>query len=136
MKTIIATIAAVSLLVLGTMAFAHTPGGWGSGHMGPGYGGHMMGQGYGGQMMGQGYGGQMMGGDARGGLNADQEFLDKTVDLRKALHEKKFEYREAVRDPETTNNELTKIDKEVFDLQAKIREKAPRSAYGGYGSCL
>ena len=129
MKTIFAIIAAVSLLAVGTMAFAHSTGGWGSGHMGPGYGGHMTGQGYGGHMMGR---------NAWGGgpdLKADQEFLNKTVDMRKELHNKKFEYREAARDPETTNKELTRIEKDVFELQAKIREIAPRSAYGGYGPC-
>ena len=121
MKTIIATIVAVSLLVLGTMAFAHGPGGGGGGHM-----------------MDQGHRGQMMGGYGRGGgpdLKADQEFLDKTVELRKTFHEKKFEYREAVRDPETTNKELTKIEREMFDIKSKIREIAPRSAFGGYGPC-
>ena len=130
MKTIIATIVAVSLLVFGTMAFAHGPGGWRDGPMGPGYGRHMAGPGYGGHMMGPGYG--------RGGgpyVKADQGFLDKTVDMRKALHDKKFEYREAARNPETTTKELTKIEKEIFDIQTNIREIAPRSEYGGYIPC-
>lgn len=129
MKTIIAIIAAVSLLAIGTMAFAHGPGGWGGGHMGPGYGKHMM----------EGYDGHMMGPEnaGRGGpdMKADQEFLDKTVELRKALHDKKFEYREAVRNPETTNAELTTIQKEMFDIQTKIQEQAPRTAYSGFGPC-
>ncbi len=129
MKTILAIIAAVSLIAVGTMAFAHGTGKWGGGRMG-GYGNHMMGSGYGGHMMGPGYG---RGGGP--GLKADQEFLDKTVEMRKALHSKKFEYREAVRDPETTNKELTRIEKEIFDIQTNIREIGPRSAYGGYGPC-
>jgi len=120
MKTILAIIAVVSLLVVGTMAFAHGTGGWGSGHMGQGYGGHM----------GQGYG---KGGGP--GAGADQEFLDKTVDMRKALHDKKFEYRELARKPETTNKEMRKLEKEIFDIQENIREIAPRSAYSGYGPC-
>lgn len=128
MRTIIASIAAVSLLAVGTMAFAHSSGKWSGGHMGPGYGNNMMG----------GYGGHMMGGYTRGGgpdLKADQEFLDKTADLRKTLHEKKFEYREAARNPETTNKELLKIEKDIFDIQTKIREQAPRTAFSGYGPC-
>lgn len=96
--------------------------------MGPGYGKHMM-RGYGGHMM-PGY--AMPAGPA---LKADQEFLDRTADLRKTLHEKKFEYREAVRNPETTTGELTKIEKEIFNIQAKIREQAPRTAYRGIGPC-
>ena len=131
MKIILAIIAAVSLLMVGTMAFAHGSGKWGGGRMG--------GQGYGNHMMDSGYGGHMMGpGSGRGGgpgLKADQEFLDKTVEMRKTLHNKKFEYREAARNPETTNKELTRIEKDIFDIQTNIREIAPRSAYGGYGPC-
>lgn len=131
MKTILVIIVAVSLLAVGTMAFAHGTGGWGSGHMDPGYGGHMMGQGYGGHMMGLGYG---KGGETN--LKANQEFLDKTVDMRKALHDKKFEYRESARNPETTIETLTKIEKDIFDIRTKIREIAPRSAaYSGSGPC-
>ena len=127
MKTIIATLAAVSLLVLGTMAFAHGTGGWGGGHMGPGYGNHMSEQGYGGHMMGRN--------SRSNDLQGDKEFLDKTADTRKSLHDKMFEYREAVRDPETTTKELAKFEKDIFELKTKIREKAPRSTYSGYGPC-
>ncbi|MEN8263796.1 MAG: hypothetical protein ABFR82_10060 [Nitrospirota bacterium] len=81
--------AIISILAVGAVAFAHGTGGWGSGNMMGGYGGHMMGQGYGGQMMGQG--GQ--------GYGTDKKFLDETADLRKDLHEKRFEYMEASRDP-------------------------------------
>ncbi|MBL7031657.1 MAG: hypothetical protein ISR97_00555 [Nitrospira sp.] len=129
MKTILTTIAVLSILVIGTMAFAHGNGGWGSGQMGQSSGGHMMDRGYGGHM-GQGYG---KGGGP--GAGVDQEFLNKTVDLRKAMHDKKFEYREAARNPETTNKELTKIEREMFDIKSKIREIAPRSANSGNGPC-
>ncbi len=41
MKKLITVIAVVSVLALGTLAFAHGTGGWGGGYMmGPGYGGH------------------------------------------------------------------------------------------------
>lgn len=125
MKKLITIIAAVSVLALGAAAFAHGPGGWGGGHMtGPGYGGHMMGPWGGGPMM-RGRGGP--------GYGADQKFLAETVDLRRDLHNKKFEYFEASRNPETTTETLTTLEKEIFEIQDKIREKAPRTAYGGFG---
>jgi hypothetical protein len=157
MKTFIAVLAAAAMLVIGAMAYAHGTGagGSGGGHMMGGYGGHMMGQGYGGHMMGQGYGGHMMGQGYGGhmmgpgygghmkdregpGYGADKEFLDETADLRKALHEKKFEYFEASRNPETDPATLTKLDKELYEIKSKIREKAPRGSdggSGGYGHC-
>jgi hypothetical protein len=127
MKTFIAVLAAAALFVIGAMAYAHGIGA-------SGYGGHMMGQGYGGHMMDPGYGGHMM--DRKGpGYGADKEFLDETADLRKELHEKKFEYFEANRNPETAPDKLTKLEKELHEIQSKIREKAPRESYGGYGHC-
>ena len=128
MKTFIAVLAIAALFVIGAMAYAHDAGagGWGGGYMmGPGHGGHMMGPGYGGNMMnrkGPGYG-------------ADTKFLDETAHLRKELHEKKFEYFEAGRNPETGPAALTKLEKELYDIQSKIREKAPRESYEGHGRC-
>jgi hypothetical protein len=129
MKKILAVTAIISILAVGAIAFAHGPaGGWGGGPMmGPGYGGHMMGPGYGGHMTGRmGWGGQ--------GYGTDQKFLDETADLRKELHEKRFEYMEAGRDPKTTNDTIAKLEKEIYGLQEKIREKAPRTAYGTFGN--
>ena len=106
--------------------------------MGQGYGGHMMGQGYGGHMMGPGYGGRMMGKGGPDGYEAGKKFLDETADMRRELHDKKFEYFEATRDPETSHEKITKLEKEIYEIQSKVREKAPRSAgggYGGYGHC-
>ena len=127
MKTFIAGLAVTAFLVLGAMAYAHGPGGggWGGGHMR----GNMMGQGYGGHMMG--WGGQ--------GAGPDTKFLDETADLRKDLHEKKFEYFEASRNSGTDTETLVGLEKEIYDIQSKIRDKAPRKAYGGqggYGSCM
>jgi len=116
MKKLAVAITVVSVFVLGAVAFAH----------GPGWGGY--GMGYGSMMMGPGYGGQMMG---QGGY--DQKFLDETVDLRKELHEKRFEYMEALRDPKTDKDTIAKIEKEIDELQDKIVEKAPRTARMGYG---
>ncbi len=120
MKKLLVGITIVSILALGTLAFAHGPGGWGGGHMmGPGYsGGHMMGPGYRGHMGGWsclGYGtGQ-----------TDQKFLDETADLRRELHNKKFEYAEAVRNPNTKPSTIRKLEKEIYELEDKIYEKSP-----------
>jgi hypothetical protein len=126
MKKIIAGLAVVSLLAVGAIAYAHGPGSWGGGGqmMGPGYGGHMMGPGYGGHMMGM------------GGYGNDPKFLDETAELRKELHSKKFEYSEALRNPKTETETVTKLEDDIRNLQESIREKAPRTAYrgtGGYG---
>jgi hypothetical protein len=67
----------------------------------------------------------------RGGY--DQKFLDETADLRKELHNKKFEYFEAVRNSETDSSTITKLEKEIREIQEKISEKAPRTAYRGRG---
>ncbi len=146
MKRVLVVAAIISVLAVGAVAFAHGTGGWGGGNMmgqgyggnmmGSGYGGHMMGQGYGGNMMGSGYGGNMMGQPGRGsqGSGTDQKFLDETADLRKELHDKRFEYMEVSRDPGTTNDTMAKLEKEIYGLQEKIHEKAPRTAYGTVGN--
>lgn len=88
--------------------------------MGPGYGGHMMGQGYGGRMMGQGMG--MMG---QGDEESQKKFLDDTVDIRRQMHNKKFDYFEASRNPDTKPETILKLKKEMRALQIKMLEKAP-----------
>ena len=106
--------------------------------MGPGmmgYGGYgMMGQGHMGGMMGPG----MMGygkGYGQQGYDAEsyekyqedyQRFLEETADLRKQMHNKKFEYSEAIRNPETKRETVMNLEKEMRDLQWKIYEKSPR----------
>lgn len=133
MKNLVLAAAVVSILAIGALAFAHGPGGWGGGQMmGPGYGG--------GHMMGPGYGGHMMGMMGRGGpgYGTDWKFLDETTDLRRELHNKRFEYFEANRDPQTDAKTLAKLEKEIRVMQEKMYEKAPRTAYGGpggYGRC-
>ena len=149
MKKLVVVVAVVSLLAIGALAYAYGPGFWGGGHMtGPGYGGHMMGSsgghmtgpGYGGHMMGSGggymtgsgYGGHMMGGGSSG-YGYDQKFLNETTDLRKGLHDKRFEYFEAARDPETTPETITKLEKEIRELQEKVHEKTPHTTPGRVG---
>ncbi len=128
MKKVLVVLSVVALLAVGVTAFAHGPG-WGRGYMmGPGYG--HMGQGY-----GPGYGdcgGPSACVGAGGAL--DQKFLDETADLRREMHQKRFEYMEAVRDPKTDEKTIAKLEKELGELQEKIHEKAPEGAYGrGYG---
>lgn len=107
-------------------------GGYG---MGPGMMGGMMGQGHMGGygMMGPG----MMGGYGYGSMGYDpeaykkyqeeyQKYLDDTAGLRKKLHNKKFEYFEAMRNPETKRDDIIKLEKELRDLQWDVYEKAPR----------
>lgn len=107
MKKIFAGIAVLLLILAGALAFAHGPGRGG---------GHMMGADDGGCMMME-PGGQ--------GTGPDQAFLNETADLRKELHNKKFEYFEAKRDPDVTEETLSILEKEMSTLRSKIREKAP-----------
>ncbi len=89
-------------------------------------------------MTGPGYGGHMMGRGAPT-TGIDRTFLDETTDLRKEIHEKRFEYSETRRNPETTNETLTTLEREIGELQEKLYAKAPRTAnggFGGYGNCF
>ena len=127
MKRLAVVLAVVSILAVGAMAFAHGTGGWGGnygGHMGPGYGSHMMGQGFSGSMMG--WGGRNSG--------PDQEFLEETRELRREMHNKRFEYFEASRNPDTTRGDLVKLEKEIGELQEKMYEKSPRKGFVGGGA--
>ncbi len=129
MKKVLIALTVIMLLGIGVAVYAHGPG-RGGGYACPGYGDgyHMMGpRGYG----GHGYGGQMMG--WRGGY--DQKFLDETADLRKELNSKRFEYFEAVRNPKTDPETVTKLEKEIGELQGKLYEKAPRGTRGFGGPC-
>jgi hypothetical protein len=132
-----------SLLAIGLtagMVYAHGSG-YGGRMMGPG----MMGGGYGGQMMGPGmmgggYGGQMMGPGMMGAYGncpcsywfgqhyqsneGYQKFMKDTVGIRKELNNKHFEYREARRNPNTTREQLNSIEKEMFNLEKQLQEKA------------
>ncbi len=94
--------------------------GSGMGMMGPGYGGRMMGSGMG--MMGPGYGGHMMG---SGDEESRRKFLDDTVDTRREMHNRKFDYFEASRNPDTKPETILKLKKEMRALQIRMLEKAP-----------
>ncbi|HHN63992.1 MAG TPA: hypothetical protein ENK09_01345 [Nitrospirae bacterium] len=123
MKRLVLTLTVVALIAIGTVAYAIGPGWWWGG------GAMMASAGYGpGYMMDYcpvGYG---------TGYGYDQKFLQDTRDLRKQLTERRFEYFEALRDPATTPETIAKLEKEITDLQQKIYEKAPKTAFrGGYG---
>jgi hypothetical protein len=133
-KAIIASILIVGLAA--GFAFAHGNGGFG----GRGWGGHMMGPGMMGSYGMNGPG--MMGGSGGGygdcpgasyfgsdGWNSEphQKFLEDTVGLRKDLNEKRFEYVEAQRNPETTREQLAAIEKEVIDIRTQLQNKAEQA---------
>ena len=127
----VVTLAAV--LAFGTVAFAQMWGGGPGYGMGPGYGGgHMRGQGYG-MGYGMGYGG---GPGAWGNGEASEEFnkvLDETADLRKSMHDKRFEWMEAVRAGDTAKAEI--LEAEVIKLRQELADKfsAVQGDSPGYG---
>ncbi len=140
------------VLSISVLAFAQGPGmmgggygggpgygggyGMGPGMMGPGYGGgYGGGQGYGGGygmgpgMMGPGYGGGYGGGARQGyGLSEEcQKYFDESAGKRKELHVKQFDYSEALRNPKTKPEHVTKLEKEIWDLQKEIYTNTPRN---------
>lgn len=139
MKKIITTSILVVALSAG-MAFAYGHG-WGMRGQGSGWGdcysqgaGGCGGPGYGKRGAGRG----MMGGfqgnvncprgfqGGQSGWNGEQQqkFLDETLDLRKEMNTKRFELREARRNPNTTPEQLGTLEKEMIDLQTKLNAKA------------
>jgi hypothetical protein len=125
--------------------------GMGPGMMGPGYGGYGMGpgmMGYGGYGMGPGMmepgcGGYGMGPGMMGyGMGRGQwggcgcypgatkedvekynKALDATRELRRKLHDMRFDYNEALRNPKISADKKQEMADEIFQLQEKIREK-------------
>lgn len=69
--------------------------------------------------------------------SADQQkFFDETRDLRRQMHEKRFELMELYRNPEADRAQAEALEKEIGDLQAKIRDKAGELKIAqGYGFC-
>jgi hypothetical protein len=52
-----------------------------------------------------------------------QDFMNQTTDLRKQMMEKRFAYMEAMRNSDTTPQDLIKIEKEMLDLRSKMMDK-------------
>jgi hypothetical protein len=130
MKRAAVLLSVSAVLLIAVLAYAQGPG-WnycpycgqqldpGSGYgMGPG----MMGGGYG---MGPG----MMGPGYYQQNEACQKFFDETSGTRKDLHNKRFEYSEAVRNPKSTPESVAKLGKEIRELQEKIHSKAPQGCW-------
>lgn len=121
------TLLATALIVALTAGFAYAQGGWGHGRQN---GNGMMGGGY--EMMGKGMRGggnnwncpgQATGANWRGS-DQQQTFLDETATLRKQLHDKRFEFRELSRNPDSTAEQLGTLEKEMIDLRTQIGQKA------------
>ncbi|MFH1025052.1 MAG: hypothetical protein V1764_00035 [Nitrospirota bacterium] len=55
--------------------------------------------------------------------------------MRKELNGKRFEYFEAVRNPKTDPETITKLEKEIGELKGKLNEKTPRGTRGFGGPC-
>jgi len=53
-----------------------------------------------------------------------RKFLDDTKDLRRKLHDLRFEYREMMRDSKTKLDDKFKVENEILDLKQKIERKA------------
>ena len=114
MRKTMVVFATLAVLLAGAVAYA----GWGGG---PGGGGPMM----------------------RGGFSAeDQKLLDETADLRKDMHLKMFEFREAMRKGEYQKAEA--LEKEIEAISGKLEAKlgpdaeklgpgSKRAGRGGYG---
>lgn len=121
MKKVFVGLTVITLIAIGAIAYAQAPG-WHGGTQGTpcyGYGHHMKGVGYGGPMTGW------------RGAGHDQKFLDETLGLRKELHEKRFDYFEALRNPKTDPETITKLEKEIGELRDKLHAKAPRGTKRG-----
>jgi hypothetical protein len=139
MKKTLAIVLALGVLSLGAVASAHMWGG------GPGWGGQGWGGGPG-ACGGPGWGGgpSACGGPGWGatpgwdgpawGAQSEEakKFFEATVDLRKKLHEKMFEYREAYRTGDEKKAET--LDREIDELRAQLYAKAKETGFtGGWG---
>ncbi|GAB4548211.1 MAG: hypothetical protein Fur0020_16060 [Thermodesulfovibrionia bacterium] len=71
-------------------------------------------------------------------LSEIPKFLDETVDLRRELNAKRFDYLEALRNPNTPPEKIERLEKEIQELEDKIEDKAPpigSKRFGARGHC-
>lgn len=54
-----------------------------------------------------------------------QKFYNDTAQLRKKLHDKRFEYFETLRNPKATGETAMRLEDEITELQDKIYAVAP-----------
>lgn len=139
MKRSIICLAVLSIFSVFAIAYAQGPGMMGSGQQGwqycpycgqsLGQGGYGMGHGMmgrGGMMGGYGMGHGMMGPGYYGQSEECQKFFDQNAGLRKELNNRRFDYFEAARNPKTTPESLSVLEKEIRELQEKIYAKVPQ----------
>jgi len=119
MKRLAVGLAIVSLLTVGALAYAQEHG---SMQMEEGASCHMM-EGYGGEGHKMGHGDETSG-----------KFLDETYALRKELHDKKFEYREALRNHRTPRATIARLERQIQGLKEKIHENSPEIIGKSFGS--
>ncbi len=119
MKKIAITVLVLIGLAAG-FAYAHGNGyGMRGGHFGKMHGGSsMMGGGLTGCPGTNTYGQNGWDGESQ------QQFLNDTKQLRKQMNDKRFEYMEAKRNTNTTNQQLAEIEKEMVDLRTQLQDKA------------
>lgn len=55
-----------------------------------------------------------------------QKFLNDTVELRKEMHDLRFKYMEAQRDPDTTLEKLGDLEQKMLDLRREMFKKLDR----------
>ena len=52
-----------------------------------------------------------------------RKYLDETADLRREMNNVRFDFKEARRNPDTTQKILAELEKKFFDLHAQVQEK-------------
>lgn len=119
MKKILISLTILTVVLIGVSVYAQGPFKTSDGFV-PCAGYHKMGYGYHGHMM--------RGADS----GYDQKFMDETAGLRKELHLKKFEYSEALRNPKTDPETISKLEKEIQELKSKIHSQAPQGMRKGF----
>lgn len=74
-----------------------------------------------------------------GGVNAtpeQQKFFDQTQDLRKQMHDKRFELMELSRNPNADSLKVADLENQINTIRAKIQEKAKEmNLAGNFGNC-
>lgn len=134
---LLASLAGAQMMGPGMMA-PQQPRGWG---WGPGYGMGCWGMMAPGMMMPHGMmgPGMMAPGMMGGGMMwywlqrpQVQKFLDETVELRKELMLKRFEYFEALRNPDTPAEKLGQLQRDLLKLSQRLYRKLPPALRGWY----
>lgn len=65
-----------------------------------------------------------------------QKFFDETKELRKQMHDKRFELMELNRNPKADNIKVAELENEINTLRAKVQDKAKDLNYAaGCGNC-